>query len=496
MEKQKINPFNFKFKKFKEIKSIFKNRKFRRGSVASSITVVVIAIFAMINVLCSALGAKFPLSWDLTDNKIFTLTDQSKNFIQNLDKEIEIILLNDEKAFAESNEYFKQADTVLKQYEKLSSKIKVDYIDVVKNPSYLQNNYQNENLNTNSIIVKCLNNNKYKVISINDIFDISYNYYGNSGITASKAEQELTSAIVYVTSENQTEISIVKGYGEQDYSAFSEILKKNNYNVKEISILTEDVPENSKAVLIFAPERDLDKVGMEKIEKFLNLGDKNLIFVANPNLSSCSNIDTLLAKYDVKLGSGLIFETDKKKLTTSMTLFEAVNDYVETKYTENLKSKDIPVVIPACRPIEILNSSETIKTLLQYSATSGIVPMNASRDFDFNAHISGPIPSCIVSSKKFADKESYLLLLGSFIALTDDYLSATSLNNSLYFTNAINILSNKENTGLIIESKSLENSELGINASQANFIGFIFTIFLPLLILAIGIVIFIKRKNK
>lgn len=496
MKKEKKNPLNFKFKKFKEIKNIFKNRKFKRGSIASFITVVVIAIFAMINVLFSALGDRFPLSWDLTDNKIFTLTDQSKKFIQDLYKDIEIILLNDEKAFAESNEYFKQAATVLKQYEKISSKIKVNYIDVVKNPSYLQNNYPNENLNTNSIIVKCLNNNKYKVISINDIFDISYNYYGNSGITASKAEQELTSAIVYVTSENQTVVSLIKGYGEQDYSAFSELLKKNNYNVSEVSILTDDIPENSKAVLIFAPERDLDKVGMEKIEKFLNLGEKNLIFIANPKLSSCPNIDTLLSKYDVKLGSGLIFETDNKKLTTSMTLFEAVNDYVETKYTENLKSKDIPVVIPACRPIEILNSSENVKTLLQYSETSGIVPMNASRDFDFNAHISGPIPSCVVSNKKLSDKESNLLLLGSHIALTDDYLSATSLNNSLYFMNVINILSNKENDGLIIESKSLESSELGINASQANFIGFMFTIFLPLLILTIGIIIFVKRKNK
>lgn len=496
MKKQKINPLNFKLKKFKEIKNIFKNRKFKRGSIASVITFIVIAIFAVINVLCSALGEKFTLSWDLTDNKIFTLTDQSKNFIQNLDKDIEIILLNDEKAFAESNEYFKQADTVLKQYEKLSSKIKVNYIDVVKNPSYLQSNYQNEDLNTNSIIVKCLNNNKYKVISINDIFDISSNYYGNSVITASKAEQELTSAIVYVTSENQTAISIIKGYGEQDYSAFSELLKKNNYNVSEVSILTDDIPENSKAILIFAPERDFDKLGIEKIEKFLSSGEKDLIFVANPKFNSCPNIDKLLEKYDVKLGSGLIFETDNKKLSTSITLFEAINDYVEPKYTENLKSTEIPVIIPACRPIEILNSSENVKTLLQYSETSGIVPMDASKDFDFNAHISGPIPSCVVSNKKLSDKESHLLLLGSYVALTDEYLSATSINNSLYFVNAINLLSDKENTGLIIESKSLENSELGITASQANFLGFIFTIFIPLLILSIGIIIFVKRKNK
>ena len=97
------------------------------------------------------------------------------------------------------------ANSVLKQYAKTSNKIKLSYIDVVSNPTYIQANFPNEELNTNSIIVRC--NNKYKIITVNDIFDISYGYYGNQSITASKAEQELTSALVYVTSENQIKIA-------------------------------------------------------------------------------------------------------------------------------------------------------------------------------------------------------------------------------------------------------------------------------------------------
>ncbi|MBR1779152.1 MAG: GldG family protein [Clostridia bacterium] len=501
MKKREKNRKSFKLNLqiSQRVSAIFKNRKLKRGSIASSITAAIIISFVLLNVAVSALSAKFPLSWDLTDSKIFTLTDQSRNFIQSLEKEVEIDLLNDEKTFSESNEYFKQANTVLKQYEKFSPKIKINYIDVEKNPSYLQNNYQNEKLDTNSIVVKCQE--KYKVISINDIFDVSYNYYGRSGITASKAEQELTSAIIYVTSENQPIISVLKGYGEQDYSAFANLLKKNNYNVVEVSMLTENIPEDSSCILFFGPERDLDKTGVEKIENHLNSNNTDLIFFANPKLKSCPNIDTLLAKYDVKIGAGLIFETDNKKLTTNMTLFEAVNEYVDSKYTENLKSAGTPVLVPICRPIEILNANENASTLLQYSETSGIVPTDAAKDFDFKAHISGPIPSCVVSSRgenadSQGNKPSRVLLLGSYLALAEDYLSATSLNNSQYFVNAINVLVNRENTGIIIESKSLKSNELGINSNQANLIGFIVTLILPLSILSIGIIVFIKRKNK
>lgn len=495
MEKKEKKDFYNKLK-LDRIKAYFNRRKFKRGSLASCITILVIAAIVLLNVVTSVCAEKFPLSWDLTSNKVFTLTDQSKNFLNALDKDVEITLLNDENSFSDKNEYFKQANTVLKQYAKLSSKVKINYVDVVKNPTYIQNNYPNENLNTNSIIVRCQN--KYKVITINDIFDISYNYYGGSGVTASKAEQELTAAIVYVTFEQQNLVAIVKGYGEQDYSAFSEVLKKNNYNIVEVSILTEDIPESADAVLIFAPERDYDNTGKEKLEKFLNLEGKTLFYAANPQLSSSPVLDKILESWDIKLKSGLVYETNKSKLTTNMNLFEAVSEYVDNNYTENLKSVDIPVLVPACRPIEVLNSSDKVKTLLQFSETSGIMPINAGKDFDIKANISGPIASCVVSSKTLdgKSKENHVAVIGSYIALSEDYLSATSLNNSQYFVNMLNVMLDRENVGIIIESKSLESKELGINAVQANLLGVIFTVVVPLLVLSLGIAVFVKRKNK
>ena len=60
----------------------------------------------------------------------------------------------------------------------------------------------------------------------------------------------------------------------------------------------------------------------------------------------------------------------------------------------------------------------------------------------------------------------------------------------------LNVMLDRENVGIIIESKSLESKELGINAVQANLLGVIFTVVVPLLVLSLGIAVFVKRKNK
>ena len=477
-------------KKNSTIFSNLKSRKFKVGSLATAITIIVVAVFVVINLIVGQVTDKFSLNLDLTQNKIFSLTDQTINFIKNLDKDVEIILLSDEDSFAKTNSYFTQANSVLKKYALNSNKIKVTYVDVVKNPTYL-NEYQNENLNENSIIVK--SSNRHKIITVQDIFDIQRSYYG-SAITGSKAEQELTSAILYVTSDEQTKIVLLNGYGEQDSSAFSELLKKNNFNVVSISLLTEDLPDDASLAIIFGSERDFDTSSIDKLEKFLLSGNKSLIYAINPNQKEAPNLNAFLERHNIKIKDGLVYETNMKNVVSNT--FEAINEYVDKDYKNELKNQEIPVLMPYCKPLEATDA-ENVKTLLQFSKTSGILPKGASKYFDFSKNVSGPIPSVLISSiKTESEKDSNLAVVGSYAALLQDYLSSNALNNSAYFINMINKMTNREDVGITIESKSLGGNELGISKAVADTIGILMAIILPIAILIIGIVVFFKRKNK
>lgn len=473
-----------------EILSKFRTRKFKVGSLATAMTIIVAAVIVVINLIVGQLTEKFSLSLDLTQNKIFSLTEQSINFIKNLDKDVEIILLSDESTFVQTNSYFTQANSVLKKYDLNSDKIKLTYVDTVKNPTYL-NEYQNENLTENSIIVK--SGDKHKIITVQDIFDIQRSYYGST-ITGSKAEQELTSAILYVTSDNQTKVAILKGYGEQDSTAFQELLKKNNFNIVEISLLTQDIPEDVKLAIIYGSERDFDLHSIEKLEKFLSTGGKNLVYALNPNQAEAPNLSAFLEKNNIKVNPGLVYETNTQNVVSNA--FEAVNEYVDEEYKSGLKNAGIPVLMPYCKPLEATNSEST-KVLLQFSSTAGILPKGAAQDFDFAGNVSGPISSVIISAiKTDAEKDSNLAVIASYGALMQDYLSSNALNNSAYFVNMMNKMTARQDVGLTIESKSIGGKELGLNKATADTIGIVMAIILPVGILILGTIVFLKRKNK
>lgn len=477
-------------KKNNNILSQLKTRRFKVGSLATAITIIVTAVIIVINLIVGQLTDKFSLSLDLTQNKIFSLTEQSIDFIKNLDKDVEIILLSEESTFVQTNDYFAQANSVLKKYDLNSEKIKLTYVDPVKNPTYL-NEYSNENVTENSIIVK--SGDKQKIIAVQDLFDIQKSY-NKSVITGSKAEQELTSAILYVTSENQTKIAVLKGYGEQDSTAFQELLKKNNFNIVEISILTQEIPDDAKLAIIYGSERDFDAQSIEKLEKFLAIGGTNLVYALNPKQAEATNLSAFLEKNNIKVKSGTVYETNMQNVLSNV--FEAVNDYVDEEYKSNLKNADIPVLMPYCKPLESTNSENT-KVLLQFSSTAGIFPEGAAQDFDFEGNVSGPIPSVIISNVKIdTKKDSNIVVLGSYYALIQNCLSSNALNNSTYFVNMISKLTAREDVGITIESKSMEGKELGINKAAANTIGVVMAIILPIVVLVFGTVVFLKRKNK
>ena len=73
---------------------------------------------------------RYPLSVDLTSNKVFELSDESIDYVSGLDKDINVYILATKEDFSNSNQYYKQADTVINKYALYSDHIKVSYIDL------------------------------------------------------------------------------------------------------------------------------------------------------------------------------------------------------------------------------------------------------------------------------------------------------------------------------------------------------------------------------
>ena len=89
------------------------------------------------------------------------------------------------------------------------------------------------------------------------------------------------------------------------------------------------------------------------------------------------------------------------------------------------------------------------------------------------------------------------MVFGSYAMFSSGFISMNSANNSAFIMNIFNTVSEKADDSITIESKKLDAQELGANdETTANVIMVIFVIVIPVLILAAGIVVWIRRRNK
>src|ERR671933_545663 len=72
---------------WREIAKFFERRQARYGTLTASSVLIVLGILVAINYI----GAKQNKRWDLTANKQFSLSDQSRNYVSKLDAPMQII---------------------------------------------------------------------------------------------------------------------------------------------------------------------------------------------------------------------------------------------------------------------------------------------------------------------------------------------------------------------------------------------------------------------
>jgi ABC-type uncharacterized transport system involved in gliding motility auxiliary subunit len=91
-------------------KGLLKNRRFRHGTMAITITVCFIAFILLFNVALGLLSERYALQLDLTKNNIYFISDKTKEFLDGIGKDVQIYVLTRESDLSERNIYFSQAN--------------------------------------------------------------------------------------------------------------------------------------------------------------------------------------------------------------------------------------------------------------------------------------------------------------------------------------------------------------------------------------------------
>ena len=494
-------------------KKRIRRRKMKYGGAATAVTVVVIAVVVLVNVVLGVLSDRINMSVDITPNGTFEISQETIDYLATVNEPVEIVCMSDELEFSTSNYvYFKQDYEVLKKYTIYSDNISLKFVDMTKDPTYA-NKYSElykGNISEYSIVVST--DKRIKVISIQDLYNVEmdYNTYSQK-ITSSKAEQELTSAIMYVTDPSPLNAVMFNSEtGGSCYDNVYDMLVSNGYNVSEINPLVDDIPEDTDIIAICAPTNDYDEETVQKIYDFLDNGGqlgKNLIYVADYTQNSTTNIDSLLAEWGIKIGDGVVGDSNTSN-TASSSQF-VIGNYINTEednyYDDNVSDTSLPVLSYYSRPIELLFDQKdnrltyplvtTDDTAFVYTEDMQSEVENGTFDPETGSYTTMAVARKYVFNSDNEAVYSSVLAVGSSYMLDSSITGATYYNNGDYFISALNTLTGKT-SGISIVAKDLTSTTFDMDQATYNTCFIVFVILIPLAVLVIGIVVYVRRRHK
>lgn len=489
-----------KFKKF------MKSRKARHGTIAMAITALVIVIVIVLNIIIGLLVDRFPdLELDLTSNSSFALQDDTIDYVSHLDSDVTVYILMEKDTFESQGTYFVQAQKMLnKMVSKSNGKMKVKYVDLTSNPSFTSD-YPNVDWQSSSAnnIVLVESGKQYKVLTLADCFEYdeqTYNYNGSYSFTGTKIEQAVITAILNVTTDDKVVVDMIKGNNEQDYSSLKSLLENNAYQVNEVSLATGDFDKDAKVAIMYAPSVDLDEKIVEKLSTWLSNDGKygrSLIYVPTADMGEMPNLDDFLKEWGMSIDRGYVFETDESTLVSASSPYAFTVSYGDY-YKDNLKNSKIPVVVSESHAVNITDEN-TAHALLKTTDKAGVLPIDADKSWDYKDAITGNGENVAAEGVMTNEdkKSSRVVVFGSYIMFSDTIMKYNSFNNSAYFMNVINTIADKEDVGITIESKSIDNTELGItDVATQNTMLVVFVIVIPIAILVAGFVFWLRRRNR
>ncbi len=487
----------------KKIIKKINNPRFKHGTASIVITFSVITMIILLYSISILLHNKFHLAIDMTANKKFEISEQSKDYITNLKNKITIRVMSPEKDFSEHPYYpeqYNQLNHILKLYKKNSDNISLVYDDVIKNPR-LAEKYDNQ-VNQYSVVVEA-ENNRYKVLNIDNLFDIEQNYMSQN-LKASKAEQAIISSIVAITSNDQLRVGVLSGHQEVDVSGLEKLLLDNLYDVSKINLLTSEIPQELTMLVIAAPQKDFTTQEIEKLNKYLdNNGNygRNILYFANISGEVLPNLNSFLRSWDFNVEKAIVFDQSNM---TQLGQYSSIVEYSDQDLFESLINKNAFTVFLNSSPITFINQETENKThseLLRFSDNAlGLRYSEDSIESPEEASLEGPFLALAktTKTKEINNKNvsSSVVISSSVVSVDGALLYQIPVSNADTYLNVINNITDKKDFGINIVSKDLQGEMINFKQSTVNILRLIFVVFVPAIVIGVGLSVWISRRHK
>jgi len=479
----------------KKIVDIIKKKWLRETVLTIILICIIVATYFALNIGINKLNIN-PL--DVTKEKLYTLSDESKELVKDIEQEVKIYFFG----FDETATPY----TLAKQYENVNEKITAEIINIIDRPDVAQK-YGVESSSDIGIIVE--SGQRHKVLSTNDLYTYDTTTYETIDIT----EQKLTNTIIDTTIAKKPKIYFLTGHEEYNLSNEMSILKiylENEINeVNILNLLTTEFPTDCDTLVVASPLKDFAEMEANKIIQYIQNGG-NILWFSDASIEELNlpNVQRVLNEYGISSSKGMILETSSSNMliNTPYLIVPNINYHEITKDIYN----ETGVVFIQSGKLNIVEQEKlnelnvTVTPIIESNDTSfyrddfSIATTNKTSSEEYASYVLG----AEVVKKISEEKTSKLVIFSNGIFASDStmpiqnqYVYAISLfNNKDLVLNSVAYLTDREDTIRIRK----DTGYVTYTATQAqdNIVKIIIFVF-PILIIIIGMKIRkIRRKKK
>jgi ABC-type uncharacterized transport system involved in gliding motility auxiliary subunit len=444
----------------------------RQTRYTAYVTLYVLIVIGAIG-LANWLANRHNKSVDTTANKRFSLSDQTGKIVNGLKQDVRV-------TYFDKTENFPRAKDLLDRYEAISPKLHVDYIDPDKKPQAA------------------------RAAGIRNYGSIVIDAGPRREEAKSLTEEEVTGAIIRTLKGGERTVCAISGSGEHGfddsardgYSDLKQLIEKNNYKTRTISLLEKpEVPKDCTVLLVGGPRFDYVPPIIAAMKTYVDGGGRVLFLLDAPvalgkaPVSDNAALVSQLGEWGVTANKDLVLDTSGVGQIFGLSeVIPLVSSYESHPIVAPMTG--VATAFPLTRSIEAKTGGKwTGSKLFSSSANSYATTNLSSREIQIDPQKDkkGPINLAVASS----GGPSRIVVVGSSSWVANSFLAFNG--NRDLFLNMVNWLSSDEEL-ISIRPKDPEDRRLAMSRSQMRMIFYTSVLLLPLAVIAAGVSVWWKRR--
>lgn len=445
--------------------------RFGRGTFYSGVSavsgLVVLAALAGVNYIV----VKKPKTWDLTKDRIFTLSDQTTGALKGLKDAVTV------EAFFTGNEpAYAELKSRLAQYTAQTDKLKIEFVDPLKHPAEVKE--MNISESGPRVIVKS---------------------GGKESRTKEISEEALTNALIEVTRGTTKKVYFTMGHGEhaiadnseRGFKLFVDSLKSEGYQVDEILLAEhKEMPADAQTVVVAGPAAGFSQGEVKLLKDWVEKGGK-LVAMIDPGAQI--GLEGVFDAWGIHVGKDEVIDPEAQNPEIAIAQSYADHPITQPRSSPFALATIFPVARSVSRlpqPPEEWTVTELAKTGERaWGETSSFADGKVA--FDAGKDLKGPVPLAAAATKGLS--ETRVVVVGNSLFAANGYFRLSG--NKDFALNAVSWAA-KEESRITIRPKQRHGNRLFLSAKQKNTMTLFAFDLLPFGLLFAGLVVWQTRKSR